>query len=74
MGLIARVSTQKEFDRWIQLAQAQPNKLTVTAYNRLVQPSENNKVEYFSSSNKDLFATVIMKFMMPMPNTEDASA
>lgn len=74
MKFIARVSTQEEFDHWVQLAQAQPNKLTVTAYNRLVQPSENNKVEYFSSSNKDLFSTVMMKFMMPMPNTEDASA
>lgn len=73
MNFVTRVSTQEDFDQWVGMVQTQPNRLTTTAYKQLVQPSENNKVEYFSSPNKDLFATVMMKFMMPVPETEDAS-
>lgn len=67
MGFVTRVTNQKEFAQWVKTIKHQPKKLTDTAYNQLVLPSEKNPVEYFSSANKDLFSTVMMKFMMPMP-------
>ena len=66
MKFVARASSQKEFDQWVKLVQQSSGQLTMQAYNQLIQPSEKHPVTYFSSANKDIFAAVVMKSMMPM--------
>ena len=68
MNFIARATSQADFDAWVKKIQRSPGKLTQDAYTQLEQPSENNPQAFYSSiSDKDLFNTVIMSFMMPMP-------
>lgn len=66
MKFTVRAGSQDEFDQWVKTVKRSQNVLTTMTYNQLVKPSENNVVKYFSSANKDIFATVIMKSMMPM--------
>lgn len=68
MGFIVRASSKDQFDQWVSTVQRSPENLTANTYNQLVQPSENNKVEYFASINNSLFENVVMKGMMPMPD------
>lgn len=39
--------------------------LTLKAYDNLAQASRNNPVSYYSAPAKNLFSTVMMKYMMP---------
>lgn len=77
MQFIARVSSQAQFDEWVKAAQKSKGteksngKLTLEAYNNLALPTENVPVEYFSSVANDLYNTVMMKYMMPMSNTNN---
>ncbi|ODN43978.1 ubiquinol oxidase subunit II [Piscirickettsia litoralis] len=65
MKFIAKASTQEEFDQWVRKVKSSPNGLTMKAYDQLVMPTKNHKVEYYSSVTKNLFHKVIMKFMSP---------
>jgi cytochrome o ubiquinol oxidase subunit 2 len=38
--------------------------LDKSAYQELAVPSENNKIEFFSSTKEGLYNDIIMKFMM----------
>lgn len=67
MNFIAHVTTQDQFDEWAKSVKQAKQQLTMTSYNELVVPSQHNAVAYYSSANKDIFNTVVMKTMMPMP-------
>jgi len=43
--------------------------LDMETYNKLVKPSENNPVAYYSSVEKDLYNTIVMKYMAPMEHS-----
>jgi cytochrome o ubiquinol oxidase subunit 2 len=64
MKFIAHVSTQKEFDEWVQRVKLSNHTLTLAAYNELALPSESKPV-YYSSVKKNLFKFVVMRTMMP---------
>lgn len=66
MNFVVKAGTDEEFNRWIKLAKATPNKLTMAEYEKLVKPSERNAVQYYSSAGKEIFEASIMKYMMPM--------
>lgn len=70
MDFIIRASSQQQFDHWVNNVQQSPDKLTADAYTKLTLPSENNVAEYFSYPKDNLFAAVVMKYMMPMNNTQ----
>jgi cytochrome o ubiquinol oxidase subunit 2 len=74
MKFIARASSKEEFNEWVKMAQHSTKQLTMNAYNQLIRPSGHNNVQYFASANKDIFATAIMKTMMPMPTQETQMA
>lgn len=65
MKFIAQSTNQKDFDSWIQGTKASYPVLTFSEYDKLVQPSENTPPAYYSSSDPNLYDTVIMKYMMP---------
>lgn len=62
MKFTARVSTQREFDRWVQEVKDSPQTLDDATYKELVKPSENNITEYYSSYPSDLYDKVLMKY------------
>jgi cytochrome o ubiquinol oxidase subunit 2 len=71
MYFTARVSTQRDFDKWVKQVQKSPQKLSMNAYNQLAQPSEDVPPEYFSGVTDGLYNTVIMKYMMPMKDMKN---
>jgi cytochrome o ubiquinol oxidase subunit 2 len=68
MTFVARVTSQESFNQWVNTVKHGSHVLTMAAYDRLVQPSQDNQVAYYSSVANDLFNNVMMKFMMPMSN------
>ncbi|RDI43401.1 ubiquinol oxidase subunit II [Aquicella lusitana] len=74
MKFTARASSQAQFDQWVKSVKQSPDKLTMAAYHRLVQPSENNRIQQFSAANSKIFEMAIMKSMMPMSMKDMASA
>ncbi len=67
MKFILSARSQKEFERWVKKVKHAPQKLTYRNYERLSRPTVLHGVKTYSSTNKTLFETVVMKAMMPMP-------
>lgn len=65
MTFIARVSSEDDFNKWVQSVKQSPNSLTMASYKQLSAPSEDETVQYFSSVENNLFDNVVMSFMMP---------
>lgn len=70
MNFIAHVSTESEFSRWVESAQASPSSLDLATYNQLATPSEDNPVAYYKLADEDLFSQIIHKYMV-MPGTHN---
>lgn len=67
MKFIAQASSAADFDRWVYTVKRSPDALSMDVYNALAKPSEYNPVAYYSSVEKNLYNTIVMKFMAPMP-------
>ena len=65
MKFIARSSSPADFDKWVSSVRRSPNHLNQAGYDKLAQPSENNPISYYSSTDAGLFDRTLMKFMMP---------
>ena len=63
MKFTARASSQQNFDDWVLQVKQSPSVLDVVEYERLLKPSENNPVVYYSKADVDLYDTVVMKYM-----------
>jgi len=59
-----RVSSQEDFDNWVNGIRKKNRVLSLSAYNDLAIPSEMETGEY-SPINKNIFKFVVMKAMMP---------
>jgi len=68
MRFIARATSKMDFDAWVKSVKKSENTLNLSEYNKLSKPSEDNPVKEYASVEKDLYRTVIMKFMMPGAN------
>lgn len=65
MKFIARSASQADFEAWIKSVKSSQNTLSLEEYNKLAAPSENNSSVVYSSVEKNLYNSVIMKFMEP---------
>ncbi len=65
MNFIAKATSQREFELWVESVKQSPHALTLEEYNKLAKPSENTPPIFYNSTEDDLFNTIIMKFMMP---------
>lgn len=65
MRFTARVTTQKDFDNWVSQVKKIKKPLNLSAYTALSQPSEYNPVTMYSPVDKNLYTTIIMKYMQP---------
>ncbi len=65
MTFTAQASLDAEFTQWVQSVKQSSPPLTLTEYNRLVEPSQNNPVTTYVLAESDLFDQILMKYMMP---------
>lgn len=65
MKFVARVTSKHGFDFWVQSVKLNPHMLDVAEYNRLLKPSQNNPPAFYSAADRDLYDTVLMKYMGP---------
>lgn len=65
MRFTVRATTKAQFDEWVKKAKQSQKILTMNEYDELTKPSQNDAVSYYSSVQKDLFGTVVMRHMMP---------
>lgn len=63
MKFTARASSKEDFDSWVSQVKQSPNVLDMVEYERLLKPSENNPVAYYSKADADIYDTVVMKYM-----------
>jgi cytochrome o ubiquinol oxidase subunit II len=61
MRFKAFASSEKQFEDWVTNVKKVSKKLDQNSYMKLMKPSTNNPVEYFSSVQPDLFIIVINK-------------
>ena len=62
MKFIARVTTEQDFDLWVQEMRGSSEVLDTAEYNNLLKPSENNPAAYYSSTESTLFDNLLMKY------------
>ena len=53
---------REQFDAWVQKVKASSDRLDMTAYGTVAQPSEKAPVRYFSSVDPKLFHNIIAKY------------
>jgi cytochrome o ubiquinol oxidase subunit 2 len=71
MTFTAKATSQEDFDQWVQSVKESPNGLSRGEYEKLVKPSQNNPAAVYSLQDEGLFDWIIMKYMMPMPQTHN---
>ncbi len=69
MHFNAQVVGAADFATWVKAAQAAPQRLDWNRYTHLSQPSQNNPLATYQLAAPDLYDTIVMKFMMPMPQS-----
>jgi cytochrome o ubiquinol oxidase subunit 2 len=68
MTFLAKSTSQADFDAWVASVQNSTSAypvLDMNTYNTLAEPSENNAAAYYSSYDKDLYDTILIKYMVP---------
>ncbi|MEK7153603.1 MAG: ubiquinol oxidase subunit II, partial [Patescibacteria group bacterium] len=65
MTFTARSTSAADFDQWVRSVKMSPQVLRMAEYDKLAKPSKDNPIAYYSSRDKDLYDTVIMKYMTP---------
>jgi cytochrome o ubiquinol oxidase subunit II len=70
MKFVAKATSQREFELWVEQVKQSPHALTLEEYNKLAKPSENTPPIFYNSTEDGLFNTIMMKFMTP-PSQKD---
>lgn len=65
MKFVAHVSSQADFDKWVERVKKSGKILDAKAFEQLDKPSEDVPVSYYSSVDKDLYNSIITKYMKP---------
>jgi len=65
MVFTAKVTSDEDFNAWVESVRGSGKNLTMEQYSELVEPSEYDPVSYYILPDKDLFNKIIMKYMTP---------
>jgi cytochrome o ubiquinol oxidase subunit 2 len=65
MKFKAIASAPADFDNWVRSVKTTSPSLSLSEFNKLAQPTENNSMSGYSTVQKNLYNTVISKYMMP---------
>jgi cytochrome o ubiquinol oxidase subunit II len=64
MTFTAKSVTQNYFNNWVSaVKQSSTPVLDLTTFNKLAQPSQDNPIAYYSSTQDNLFTTIVTKYM-----------
>lgn len=63
MRFTAVSSTNSDFRKWVQSVWESPDRLTISEYQKLAQPSKNVPVKLYGARDTDVYGTVIEKYM-----------
>ena len=66
MTFLAKSSSKSDFDSWVARVKESPDSLSLERYRALAQPSENDKIVFYSSADADLYSQIMMKYMSGM--------
>ena len=66
MSFKVKSSSAADYASWVQSAKLNNSVLDLATYQKLAEPSEYNKVAYYTLGKEDLFEWIVMKYMMPM--------
>jgi cytochrome o ubiquinol oxidase subunit 2 len=70
MTFLAKSTSQADFNSWVASVQQSSSTLDENAYAALAAPSEYNPPAFYSSVDKNLYDTILMKYMAPpMPTS-----
>ncbi len=72
MDFIARSVSQRDFADWVSTVKQSQNALTLETFNILSKPSQDNPRAYYSSTEDNLYTTIVMKYMF-MPQQMNMS-
>lgn len=62
MKFVTRASTQEQFDQWVNTLKLTSGGLDAIEYEKLLKPTENHPVAFYSSSNYDIYGKLLMKY------------
>ena len=62
MKFTTRASSMKDFDQWVQNVKSTSGTLDSASYEKLLAPSENNAVTFYSKAGPDIYDTMLMKY------------
>lgn len=65
MHFTTKVRSKGDFDAWVKQVKHSPQSLTLAAYDKLAQPSQNNPPTYYGSKADNLYTIVVDKYMTP---------
>lgn len=65
MRFNAKVTSQSDFENWVKVVKKRNKPFTVTTYNILYVPSENTRVTFYSSVEKDMYKKILLQYMRP---------
>ncbi|MGF7229365.1 MAG: ubiquinol oxidase subunit II [Candidatus Saccharibacteria bacterium] len=71
MKFKTRAVNEGDFDTWVESARHSPLQLSQTMYDGLAKASQNNAPATYASVQQNLYVTIVMKYMMPMPEPKD---
>jgi cytochrome o ubiquinol oxidase subunit 2 len=63
MTFVAKSSTKSDFESWLATAQQSSRRLTMSGYNHLAAPSQNNAPATYTLAAANLYSSVIDKYM-----------
>lgn len=65
MRFIAKASSQADFEQWIKSVKQSSNRLNLTTYRKLAEPSSYNDVASYVLEDEGLYHQILMKYLMP---------
>jgi cytochrome o ubiquinol oxidase subunit 2 len=65
MNFIAKSTSNDDFNNWVQLVKQTKNSLSISTYDNLAKPTQNDPLAYYSSSQNGLYDRIVMKYMYP---------
>ncbi len=68
MHFITRVSSEEDYEKWIESAKKSTNVLSWEKYEALAAPSKDSPVEIYQLNDDQLFNQIMMKYMHPQEN------
>lgn len=62
MKFVTRASSKAGFDQWVRDVKQSSNMLDAVAYQKLLNPSENNSAELYSKADSNLYSNLLTKY------------